>query len=350
MAVSSISGAPYLLNWGLDLCNPPDQTLLRLKDSAQGGGRDAVDAIELLINHALRKDEIGGQAEQILFSLFLGPDPEREILGKQLVKALEYLLKAQQSSFQPDDQTTPSLLNGMLEKLTRPTLLSVLAGQAAHEASLEGGSAESDLEQLAQAAWQLNVNRHSNPETILINSLGPNPWCQGRFVTDDELTAYFNTSSCAHVMVGSPVSLEHHEVKQIIADQLQDIATHPLAVPLLDGEHWKLLVCYREQQQLHALLFDSKAVPIGVVDQRLQDIIPTAKIDHVGGALQEYVPNGCGLFVADAIRYLDTSLGGGKTDLKQILNQYSDNFLSKDISEQVAFNRQQRLQMINALM
>lgn len=311
------------------------ESLNLLKTSAAGGD---VNAIELLTNLALRQDALGCQAEEILFSLFIG-ETDADSHVSQHIQEMAFTLYQLSAESSMKNNTD-------MYKMRTPSRLLYMAGSASNI---------SEKHSLSRLFTQ-NQHPHSQYEQFDDHDI----WNPARMLTTDEINTamklcarYYNARE-----INFPIGLLHpstHEniLAQQISEQIDntDFLHHPEFFPVNTGEHWIVFGLYKTapNAQPQAMVFSTAnelsqevknniiaAAQIGGVTD------PDNHITFLEDNIQQHVPNGCGLFTIEAIKLL---MENNFQSPIEILKNFMSSFTQNSAEKQALYNIQNRYQI-----
>lgn len=317
-----------LLNGKID-----NQGLMTLTQSASQGNLDDID---LLHNLSLRHDELGHKAENILFDIFSG-----KIKGKEGVD-----LEIQKTSKKLYQRHKEGKIKNYLDdsKLKTPSkLLYIIA---------------STIEKLADKLGLTALFMKGEPT-------GSTLWEPNRMTTSDEIdSANKNTKTlpnnvtvnCALGLIQSGNNLLEEIIEEKIKNgtPLKQLELFPLNV---NNNHWILFALYPATHQQTPSNNDAKCAVFNSYYNLSDDIrkeialaaekagVAKKDITYIEGNIQQNVPNGCGLFVLEAIKQLAENQQ--QNPIKR-LEEFHQDFAKKTTEEQARFNIQSRRQLFSA--
>jgi|GEM_PF-3110549 len=310
-----------------------NQGLMALSQSASQGNLDDID---LLHNLALRRDELGHKAENILFDIFSG-----KIKGKE-----DIALEIQKTSKKLYQRHREGKIKNYLDdsKLKMPSkLLYIIA---------------STIEKLADKLGLTALFMKGEPT-------GSTLWEPNRMTTSDEIdSANKNTKTLPNnVTVNCSLGLTqsgNNLLGEIIEEKinngihLKQFELFPLNV---NNNHWILFALYPVTSQqappnnkIKCAVFNSY---YNLSDDIRREIALAAEkagvteekdITYIEGNIQQNVPNGCGLFVLEAIKQLTENLQQSPIET---LESFHKDFAKKTTEEQAQFNIQNRRQLFS---
>lgn len=309
-----------------------NQGLIALSQSASQGNLDDID---LLHNLALRRDELGNKAENILFDIFSGKIKGKEGIDLEIQKTSGKLYRLHRKG---------KIKNYLDDsKLKTPSKLLYIIG--------------STIEKFFDKLGLTALFMKDDPVNTSL-------WDPNRMTTSDEIdSANKNTASLpSNVTVNCSMGLTQHgqhllgetiEQKIISNAGLNQIELFPLNV---NNNHWILFALYpTASQQTHSnnkikcAVFNSYDSVDGDIRK---DIALAAEkagvaekdITYIEGNIQQNVPNGCGLFVLEAIKQLTEN---PQQDPVETLEKFHKDFTNKTSEEQEQFNIQSRRQLFS---
>ncbi|WP_369308349.1 ElaD/SseL family deubiquitinase [Providencia rettgeri] len=328
---SSIPLSPNQLNNLLNGKIDDDGLALLTQSACQG----SLDDIDLLHNLALRHDELGQKAESILFDIFSGKIKSKKGIDSEIQKTSERLYQLS------GDGKIKNYLDD--SKLKAPSKLLYIVGS-----KIEKRIDKLDL----------------TPLFIKDEPTGSSLWDLNRMLTSDELDAVNKetgslplnvTVNCAMGLTqnGDNLLAEIIEEKINSGANLNQIELFPINV---NNNHWILFALYQANSQHTPLNNDIKCVIFNsyysVSDDIRKDIALAAEkaniaeknITYIEGNIQQFVPNGCGLFVLEAIKRITEA---PEQDPIKNLNKFHISFAKKIEEEQEQFNIQNRRQLFS---
>lgn len=308
------------------------ETLAFLAKSASDGNLESID---LLHNIALRQDSVGKNAENILFDLFSGKRSAVKGIDKEIQKTSRVLYQSKHHR----------------EAFNHPSKLLYIIG--------------STLEKLDDKIELTNLFVQNLPPVLGNES---NLWGNNRMITCDEIDSSNknNPTLPSNMMVNSPIGLiqsgdnllaEIIEQKAPESVKLKQFELFPINV---NNNHWVLFVLYQADpihqpadnnqsanNKRKCILFNSYD---NVSTDIRKEITVAAKkadvaeedITYIEGNIQQQVPNGCGLFVVEAIKQLTENT---QQDPYYTLKEFQESFIKKTMAEQKEFNIQNRRQL-----
>ncbi|MGG4661751.1 ElaD/SseL family deubiquitinase [Providencia vermicola] len=308
------------------------QGLTALTQSASQGNLDDID---LLHNLALRSDELGHKAENILFDIFSGKIEGKEGIDLEIQKTSEKLYQLYK-----DGKIKNHLDNSKLK--TRSKLLYIIG---------------STIEKLANKLDLTTLFIKNEPT-------GSTLWDPNRMTTSDEIdSANKNTKTLPNnVTVNCSLGLTqsgNNLLGEIIEEKRKNDAPFnqlelfPLNV---NNNHWILFALYPATSQHIPLNNTIKCAVFNSYNKLSDDIrreivLAAEKIDiaekditYIEGNIQQNVPNGCGLFVLEAIKQLTEN---HQQSPIETLERFHKNFAKKTTEEQEQFNIRSRRQLFS---
>lgn len=309
------------------------ETILSLKKTAIEGD---LHSIELLNNLALRQDESGTLAENILFDLFCKQTLSNA--GSDVIQEVkDCALRLYQLS---GERTTKD--NNDMQKLRTPSKLLYIAGSAAN------ADEKTSLSQI----FTQGANAFSQYEQVEDNDI----WGTARMISTDEinhaLRSYFHPNNKKEI--NYPIGLinpHSHEnmLSQQIIEKIEYNTTieKPEFFPLNTGDHWITFGLYpsSDNTQLHAVICNT-ADDLSL--QTKQHIIDTAQLAGVTDLanivfleknIQDHIPNGCGLLTIEAIKLLIENDFQSPT---KVLETFLSSFTQMPAEEREQYNLQNR--------
>lgn len=299
-----------------------------LGDSAASGELNSIDA---LLNIALRKDLSGEKAENILYDLFSGNRPTSEKVVNEIQEACKELSQLPISE----------------EKFSKPSKLLYIIGSTPNEPNL--------------TSQFINIE-HLKPDRSPLEET--NLFSKERMTTSDEIdSANKNTEMLPdNVTVNCAIGLTQGEanlLEEIIEEKrkngipLNQFELFPLNV---NNNHWILFALYPMTSQQTSPSNEIKCAVFNSYYNLSNDIrreialaaekagVAENDITYIEGNIQKNVPNGCGLFVLEAIKQLTEN---HQQSPIETLERFHKNFAKKSIEEQAQFNIQSRRQLFS---
>jgi len=307
-----------------------DFTLLELLgDSAASGELNSIDA---LLNIALRKDPSGEKAENILYDLFSGKQPTSEKVVNEIQEACKVL----------------SQLPISKEKFSKPSKLLYIIGSIPNEPNLTSQFINKE---------HLKPDRYPLEETNLFSL--------ERMTTNDEIDPVNKNTEILpdNVTVNCAIGLTQGEANllgEIIEEKIKSgIPSNQLELfPLnVNNNHWILFALYPATRQQTPSNNVVKCAIFNSYDNLSDDIrkeiafaaekagVDKKDITYIEGNIQQNVPNGCGLFVLEAIKQLTENQQQSPV---KTLEEFHEDFAKKTAEEQAQFNIQSRRQLFSA--
>lgn len=298
------------------------ETLDSLAKSASDGNLESID---LLHNIALRQDSAGKNAENILFDLFSGKRSAVKGIDKEIQKTSQVLYQSKHHR----------------EAFKHPSKLLYIIG--------------STLEKLDDKIELTHLFAQNLPPVLGHES---DLWGNNRMITSDEIgsTDKRETGSSTMLTVNSPIGLMQNNenllydiVSQKIISQ-QPLSQLELFPVNINNNHWVLFVLYQDEvkNEIKGMVFNSFYELDSEAKQKIAQAAELAgakKIHYIEKNIQQYVPNGCGLFVHQAIKELTEQT---PTDPIKALMQFLSSFSEKTSEEQQQFNIQKRRQLYSS--
>lgn len=334
MSFSPISGSALQPGRFTDLfadAIDPD-TLASLIAAATKGGSNSV---ELLFQLALRNDATGAQAENALFDIFSGKTKHTAGLASRL-EELNYNFYLACSHGGAAEMHAA--------KFRSPSKLLYMAGAG----NIDLGT-KKDISRLLTGHQQAQ----SHHEHLEENDL----WRPDRLLTTDEINACTAPLQAPHgpLSINFPIPLvEPNSQQNLLQCQLLERLASGLAFNTLDlfpvntGNHWVLFGIYKDEpnsDKLQALVFNSYANLDPGSRQKLSEAaqsVGAADVIFLESNLQKNVPNGCGVFVSQAI----VSISEKKDENPvQSLLAFFEEFSTLSADKQELFNIQKRRQI-----
>jgi len=308
------------------------ETLESLIASAAKGGTASID---LLFQLALRNDASGTRAENALFDIFSGKMKHTAHLASRL-EELSYRL------YLTCSHGGAGGMNGA--KFCSPSKLLYMAG---------GGNIDLDTKKEISRLLTGHQQAQSHHEHLEENDL----WRPDRLLTTDEINARTKPLQQAHgpVSINFPVPLvEPHSQQNLLQCLLLEriasgLSFQPLDLfPINTGNHWILFGIYKNQpssDKLQAFVFNSHDDLDRDSREKLRDAahsVAAEDLIFLESNLQRHVPNGCGIFVSQAI--ISISEKQGENPVESLLG-FVDEFSSLPIEKQELFNTEKRRQI-----
>ncbi|MEQ4662072.1 ElaD/SseL family deubiquitinase [Providencia rettgeri] len=310
-----------------------------LASLAESAGNGNLESIDLLHNIALRQDNEGRKAENILFDLFSGKLPAKKGIDKEIQETSKKLYQLHLNT-----KIKKHLKDS---KLTTPSKLLYIVGSA--------------IEKVIDKISLTKLLMKNEPEESTL-------WDNNRMTTSDEIDSSNknNPTLPSNMMVNSPIGLiqsgdnllaEIIEQKAPESVKLKQFELFPINV---NDNHWVLFVLYQADpihqpadnnqsanNKRKCILFNSYD---NVSTDIRKEITVAAKkadvaeedITYIEGNIQQQVPNGCGLFVVEAIKQLTENT---QQDPYDTLKEFQEIFIKKTMAEQKEFNIQNRRQL-----
>lgn len=298
-----------------------------LKAAAKNGNAGSID---MLHNMALRKDSRGDDAEKVLYDLFTGNLEGRIGIRKDIQMASEKLCGLMSSVIFKDKNPD----------FKEPRAILYMAGHG------------------AQAGSQM---RNQLADRLIASGLDEkNYWANNRYIDDVELSVSTKAlmSNLTNYKVNAPVELEKISTLSLSLNEMlgraglgdKDFLVQPEIFPLHVKDHWILFVAYKTSEgKAQRLVLDSKPPLKEASKTALSETDKLLGVEgdghYVGRDLQEHVPNGCGLFVYQAIK---TLVEDTRDDPLQVINQFVESFLNLTAEEQAACNTDWRETLLAA--
>lgn len=284
-----------------------------------------LNSIDLLHNIALRQDSSGQKAENILFDLFSGKRPAKKGIDEEIQKTAQVLYQSTHHR----------------EAFNHPSKLLYIIG--------------STMEKLDDQIELTNLFVQNQPSMLGIET---NLWGHNRMITNDEIDSSNKEKAepSTTLTVNSPIALMQNDenllcdlISQKIIDQqhFNPLELFPINI---DNNHWVLFVLYQDaiKNEIKGVVFNSfyelDLETRKKITQAAQ-LVGAKNTHFIEKNIQQYVPNGCGLFVHEAIKALTEH---APTDPIKVLNHFQSSFLEKTIEEQQQFNIQKRRQLYSS--
>lgn len=306
------------------------ETLEFLASSASDGNLNSID---LLHNIALRQDMEGRKAENILFDLFSGKRSGKQGIDKEIQETSKVLY---QSTHHKD-------------AFIKPSKLLYIIGS-----TIENQASKRDTVNLLKAC--LPEETFSKPLEEL------NPWSHNRMTQSDEIDSAIKGINVLSedITINHALGLYAPDPQQSNTNQLNDIIAEKIInetfnqyelIPVNTHEHWILLMIYKDSStdEMKALVFNSfHPLSLDVRNQLINSAelmgVNNPDVVFIEGNLQKHVPNGCGLFVIEAIKQF---VDNNQNDPVATLQKFHNNFLMRTEEEQEQFNLHRRRQLFS---
>lgn len=291
-------------------------------------GNGNLNSIELLHNIALRQDPSGKKAENILFDLFSGKQQAKKGIDKEIQKTSGVLYQ-----LYTDNKLASHFDDSKLKKPSK--LLYII-----------GSSIKNLMDKIRLSSLLFKDDK-----------TGSTLWDTNRMVTSDEIDSANKVLNAlpSNVTINSAMPLtlsgldflkENIEQKEKNSQGLNQLELFPINV----HEHWIFLALYRDQltQKTGSVVFNSFTGLAPEIREQLMDAAQVVgagdNMTFIEGNIQQYVPNGCGLFVLEAIKKLTENT---QQDPIEILKAFHEDFPEKSIEEQQQFNIQNRRELFS---
>jgi deubiquitinase len=312
-----------------------------------------VDCLDILLNIALREDELGNEAERIVFDLFAGRSGND---GSDADEISLRCLKFYQLAVKRD---TGTQWFGKLQKLSH---LSYMAG-AAPQATAE--EKEDIVSFFPDAIPQVSQEQLYPHEDV---------WRTGRMVGTDEMDASLKVledrvrleqpQSGHDFSINFPISLYapgstgNLLTAQLLSQKQTSAVTesdHPFKkiniFPLNHDNHWMLFVAYpapslSQPDKLAVVVFsstESLTRESRKVFAEAATILDAGRVAYVEKNLQEHMCNGCGVLVVEAVSQI---LANREKKPTHVLRQFATDFQSRSRADLDAFNISRRREML----
>lgn len=304
-----------------------------LSSLAKSASEGDLNSIDLLHNIALRQDSEGRKAENILFDLFSGKLPAKQGVDKEIQKTSKKLYQLYL------DGKIKKHLNG--SKLTTPSKLLYIIG--------------STIEKYINKLGLTKLLMKNEPAESTL-------WDNDRMTTNDEIDSVNKdnppllsnvtiNASIGLTQLGNPLLAEIIEQKILDNKGLNQYELFPINI---HNNHWILFVLYPAVPQHQSANHKMKCAIFNSYDNVNADIreeitqaankagVINKDITYIEGNIQQHVPNGCGLFVIEAMKQL---IKNHQQDPVKTLNKFHQDFSRKTIIEQERFNIQSRRQL-----
>lgn len=312
------------------------ETIQSLKKTASQGD---LNSIELLSNLALRQDEHGRHAENILFNLFISTahSNKNHNVTKKIQDASLALYRLS--------------INGRMQNNTDMHKLQT----ASRLLYMAGPTASSDEKKSLSRIFTEESNAYSPFEEFDEDDI----WDPARKMTTDEVntaiklcTRRYNTPE-----INFPIGLINpHNQENILSLQIKDMKespgflSEPEFFPINTGDHWIVFGVYQTAHDAtpQAIIFNS-ANPLSpeiknhIIDAAITaGVTPPDNILFLEQNIQEHVPNGCGLFTIEAMKRLMENDFQSPID---VLETLLSSFNQLSVEEQTRYNLQNRYQI-----
>lgn len=300
------------------------------------GVRDGnVDCIDMLHNLALRCDDTGKKAEDILFDFFSGKTNGLRGVDELIQKASLMLYK---TACQIDAKTNKDMI-----KYHTPSKILYIAGSVLNDIN----------ERLAVTnIFDANYRAQNQAEIMEPQCL----WDHDRMLTTDEIYADMKSleQHYPHLSFNMPMGLINPAGENMISTAIKEKKTHVADIeffPVNVGEHWMLVALYSgrpaQEETKKCVVFNSIGSMEDNIKRKISDSaeqfgVSSENITFFNGDMQTNVPAGCGLFVIKAMEHLCNSQGKEPTDS---VNEFIDNFKQRTAVNQALFNVQMRRQI-----
>ena len=301
--------------------------------SAENGNLDSID---ILHNIALRQDDVGKQAENMLFDLFSGKKSGKQGVDSDIQKASLALYHLSHNN--------KTINNKDMQKLREPSKLLYITGSALSNAT------EKKLLSTKLMDNQISQSPHEQLNEVDI-------WERNRMLQTDEINAA--TKKIAHdtpdISINFPLGItppHDNMLNEIIKEKQQGKNTiNQLELfPINTGNHWVLFILYKDpsDNKMKNIVFNSYYELNKDIKESLKETAKIAGLTEesdttfIEGNIQDNVPNGCGLFVVKAI---ELACQTPKHNLVDKLKLFTEEFMKRSIEEQILFNIQTRRQL-----
>ncbi|MBQ0530617.1 ElaD/SseL family deubiquitinase [Providencia rettgeri] len=299
-----------------------------LASLAESAGNGNLESIDLLHNIALRQDNEGRKAENILFDLFSGKLPAKKGIDKEIQETSKKLYQLHLNT-----KIKKHLKDS---KLTTPSKLLYIVGSA--------------IEKVIDKISLTKLLMKNEPAESTL-------WDNNRMTTSDEIDASNKnnptlpsnmTINCSIGLMQNGYNLLADVIEQKILNNktLDKCELFPINI---NENHWVLAVFYQPEhkQDMKCVVFNSYQ---NVSPEITNEIAKAAEkagiiekdITYIEGNIQQQVPNGCGLFVVEAIKQLTENT---QQDPYDTLKEFQESFIKKTMAEQKEFNIQNRRQL-----
>ncbi len=305
------------------------QVICDLKNNIMNTSNNEMQAngIELLHNMALRNDNVGYQAEKTLVELFKQPDESEHNLAisQQITQTSLQLVTMKQS------RVTDMLNNA--NRLTRPSAILYMAGcspavSCETKENIISIIKKGDAEETAATFWD-----------------------RGRLVTDEELLIAGERISAQYqypdISINAPLALLHGDKTNQLIDILKEKLKHKIMCdveffPVNTGMHWVLTAIYPDPDGNKKMaVFSSMPLSKETKNHFIECssfISKSTNITIIDNNLQQYVPNGCGLFVDSAMQHICRHRKEKNQDIANALQEFSADMGQKTAEDLTQFN------------
>jgi len=285
-------------------------------------------SIDVLLRLALRADHLGTKAENALFDLFSGKTQADE-------GAAAYIQQASFKLYQTSSIGAP-------DKLHNPSKLLYMAGS---------GDVDLDTKKAISRLLTGHQQAHSAHERMEENDL----WGKNRLLTTDEIHARTKTlEQHGRLSINFPIPLVNpangeNFLERLLLERIID--EQPFSrielFPVNTGNHWVVFGIYQQEQHAQerkAFVFNSHH---DLGHETRKEFDGAAQLSGCSAALflqsnlQEHVPNGCGILVAQAMGAI--GVNQDKNPVESLI-QFIEDFAQHSAAQQELFNLQQRRQ------
>jgi len=315
------------------------KALENLANYAKDGDQNSID---MLFNVALRNDEAGKKAEDILFDLFSGKTADSR------PGVADDIMQASQKLYEAFSKADPNKGFAQTKKLKEPSPLLYMAGASATLSK----DLKNDINQVFAKASGVAQSPYESLNEAAI-------WDKGRLITHDEIAAAARTiESASHqarsISLNAPMGLVQPDTgDNLLADVLSEkiLNNNPdgfaklECFPINTGNHWVLFGI--DSSKKEAFIFSSsplqESIRVTLNQAAVIAGVDPKKIEYVEKDLQSNVPNGCGLFVREAMKRLANHQDDSKSPA-QVLNNFAQEFSTTSAEDQTRFNIESRRQ------
>ncbi|HEM6890267.1 TPA: hypothetical protein U2I30_001686 [Providencia rettgeri] len=301
----------------------PQETLDSL---AKSSGEGNLNSIDLLHNLALRQDSVGKQAQNILFDLFSGKLPAKKGVDKEIQETSKVLYQSAHHQ----------------AVLSKPSKLLYIIGSALNNIA--------DKLSLTRLFMEPDNIKPAAPKPLAESNL----WCDNRMQQSDEL--YSNLISDDYLALFSvnyplDISEDNAALLKTTIEEIKrqsNFLNKPEIFPINTGAHWVLFMLYHDvtDNKVKSFVFNSYHQLPSEIKQTITECAKEAgiqsDIEYIEGNIQENVPNGCGLFVIEAVKQLAETT---TKNYVETLKNFKNNFLALPLAEQQQFNQSSRRQL-----
>ncbi|MBF0035788.1 type III secretion system effector deubiquitinase SseL [Citrobacter freundii] len=314
--------------------NVNTKTLDALSESAAAGNLDCID---MLHNLALRHDDAGKRAEDILYDLFSGKKKGKLGIDEDIQLASH---KLYQTACHAKDKN-----NRDMNKLFSPSKLLYIAG-----------SAITDITQKRDVSTIFRGDEIAQSQLEQFDNI--DLWSSSRMLMTDEINAILHNiiQNISDFSLNYPIGLiEPSHGANLLSEQIiekiksSNIFDKVELFPINTGDHWVLFALYHDEfdRSNKCVVFNSLRDLSENAKNSLSDSAKIAgvsedNIEFINGDMQKNVPNGCGVFVIKGIELLSRASEKKPVDN---LKKFVDDFSKLSTEDQVLFNIQTRRQL-----